>query len=219
VGCARLCLAASKIVWHHILRWHPVVLRWLAMENLSGFNFFYNFYLLLPAISTLRQLFDRILLIWRHSGDYFCWSAYRPLKPFPKSRVKGSLPGICLHWGPFVFGSRIHFVAMSRLVCLYPAYAEYSHYRSRHRKRGINCKESSKERESRAVARKPRDAARVTRVIFVDICKSLVCTLQASQHFDFYFNPRVFHTHPYFTWNFGTIPLNQIDASLPSGYE
>jgi len=33
VGCARLCRAASKIV-STILRWHPVVLRWLAHEEL-----------------------------------------------------------------------------------------------------------------------------------------------------------------------------------------
>ena len=32
-GCARLCWAASKIV-STILRWHPVVLRWLAHEEL-----------------------------------------------------------------------------------------------------------------------------------------------------------------------------------------
>ena len=32
-GCARLCRAASKTV-STILRWHPVVLRWLAHEEL-----------------------------------------------------------------------------------------------------------------------------------------------------------------------------------------
>jgi len=33
-GCAHLCRAESKIV-STILRWHPVVLRWLADEELT----------------------------------------------------------------------------------------------------------------------------------------------------------------------------------------
>jgi len=39
-GCVRLCRAASKIV-STILRWHPVVLRWLAHEELIRLQLFF----------------------------------------------------------------------------------------------------------------------------------------------------------------------------------
>jgi len=37
--CAHLCGVASKTVWH-LIWWQPVVLRWYAVTNLSGFNLF-----------------------------------------------------------------------------------------------------------------------------------------------------------------------------------